>query len=62
MATSVMSPLANMEWGSAAASAAGLDTDLTSKISTVFVPSDVSGRSVAASSRGARGIGCRGIG
>eukprot|EP00198_Chlamydomonas_reinhardtii_P001248 XP_001690583.1 DEAD/DEAH box helicase-related protein [Chlamydomonas reinhardtii] len=33
-------PLRGMSWGSAAAMAAGLDAELLSKVSTVFVPSD----------------------
>lgn len=57
MATSVVYPLSNMKWGSAAASAAGLDTDLTSKISTVFVPSDVSALPPPTTGSGAHGTG-----
>ncbi|KXZ42288.1 hypothetical protein GPECTOR_167g169 [Gonium pectorale] len=49
MATSVLSS-APMSWGSAAASAAGLDADLLNKISTVFVPSDDAIKAYVASS------------
>ncbi|KAG2501268.1 hypothetical protein HYH03_001074 [Edaphochlamys debaryana] len=49
MAASVMTP-PGMSWGSAAASAAGLDADLLSKVSTVFVPSDDAIKAYVASS------------
>ncbi|KAG2448778.1 hypothetical protein HYH02_006130 [Chlamydomonas schloesseri] len=44
------SPVKGMNWGSAAAMAAGLDADLLTKVSTVFVPSDDAIQAYVASS------------